>query len=234
MRSKSRSHSLSKSREREDSRRRSRSNRRRSYSRSRSRSRNRRSRSRDRYRRRDRTRSRSRSRDRRRRSPALRPWSPPAGVTRDAPEPSKVLGVFGLNSKTRENDLEDKFGKYGKTEKVIIIYNQRSNESRCYGFVYYENLEDATTARSELNGTILDGRKIRVDYSITQKAHNPTPGRYMGNVKRDRRDYRSSHRRYRRSRSISRSRRSISRSRSRSRSSRHRRRSRSGSIRRRR
>ena len=28
--------------------------------------------------------------------------------------------------------------------------------------------------------TVLDGRKIRVDYSITKRAHTPTPGMYMG------------------------------------------------------
>merc|ERR1712228_797490 len=39
---------------------------------------------------------------------------------------------------------------------------------------------DATEAREALNGTELDGRKIRVDYSITKRAHTPTPGMYMG------------------------------------------------------
>ena len=30
------------------------------------------------------------------------------------------------------------------------------------------------------NGMELDGRRIRVDYSITKRAHTPTPGMYMG------------------------------------------------------
>ncbi|KAK9395641.1 hypothetical protein NXF25_019002 [Crotalus adamanteus] len=30
------------------------------------------------------------------------------------------------------------------------------------------------------NGMELDGRRIRVDYSITKRAHTPTPGIYMG------------------------------------------------------
>lgn len=34
------------------------------------------------------------------------------------------------------------------------------------------------------------GRKIRVDYSLTKKAHSPTPGRYMGREKTMRRSYR--------------------------------------------
>ena len=35
-------------------------------------------------------------------------------------------------------------------------------------------------AKERCNGLELDGRKIRVDYSITKRAHTPTPGVYMG------------------------------------------------------
>ena len=31
-----------------------------------------------------------------------------------------------------------------------------------------------------MNGADLDGRKIRVDFSITKRPHTPTPGMYMG------------------------------------------------------
>lgn len=34
--------------------------------------------------------------------------------------------------------------------------------------------------KEETSGLELDGRRVRVDYSITQRAHTPTPGVYMG------------------------------------------------------
>ena len=40
--------------------------------------------------------------------------------------------------------------------------------------------DDATEAKNALNGTEMDDRKIRVDFSITKRAHTPTPGMYMG------------------------------------------------------
>ena len=40
--------------------------------------------------------------------------------------------------------------------------------------------EDAKAAKEECCGMDIDGRKIRVDYSITTRAHTPTPGVYMG------------------------------------------------------
>lgn len=45
------------------------------------------------------------------------------------------------------------------------------------------NLEDAAKCIEKLNGFLLDGRPIRVDYSATQRPHNPTPGQYMGERK---------------------------------------------------
>lgn len=35
-------------------------------------------------------------------------------------------------------------------------------------------------AKEQTNGVEVDGRRIRVDYSITKRAHTPTPGVYMG------------------------------------------------------
>lgn len=35
-------------------------------------------------------------------------------------------------------------------------------------------------AKECANGMELGGRRIRVDYSITKRAHTPTPGIYMG------------------------------------------------------
>lgn len=41
------------------------------------------------------------------------------------PTPSNVLGVFGLSIRTRERDLEEEFGRHGRVEKVVIVYDQR-------------------------------------------------------------------------------------------------------------
>lgn len=35
-------------------------------------------------------------------------------------------------------------------------------------------------AKDRCNGIEVDGRRIRVDYSITERAHTPTPGIYLG------------------------------------------------------
>merc|ERR1719268_775664 len=143
-------------------------------SRSRSRSRGRRSR----------TRSRSRSRGgyRGRREYSRSPMSDRRRHlgNREDPEPSKCLGVFGLSLYTSERELEQEFKKFGPLEKVQVVLDGHSGRSRGFAFIYYENVEDAAEARNAMSGADLDGRKIRVDFSITKRPHTPTPGMYMG------------------------------------------------------
>ncbi|KAG7096609.1 hypothetical protein E1B28_004026 [Marasmius oreades] len=106
-----------------------------------------------------------------------------------APNPSSVLGVFGLSIRTQERDLDDEFSRFGHVEKVTIVYDQRSDRSRGFGFIRMSTVEEATRCIQELNGIELNGRRIRVDFSVTDRPHQPTPGEYMGH----RRTHRDSH-----------------------------------------
>ncbi|GBE79131.1 Transformer-2 beta [Sparassis crispa] len=119
-----------------------------------------------------------------RRSPApRRPAHAPI-----APNPSNVLGVFGLSIRTTERDLDDEFSRFGRVEKVVIVYDQRSDRSRGFGFITMSTVDEASRCIKELNGVDLNGRRIRVDYSVTDRPHAPTPGEYMGHRRRRGRD----------------------------------------------
>ncbi|KAM9838678.1 transformer-2 protein homolog alpha isoform 3-T3 [Aulostomus maculatus] len=96
------------------------------------------------------------------------------------PDPSTCLGVFGLSLYTTERDLREVFSRYGPLAGVNVVYDQRTGRSRGFAFVYFERLEDSKEAMERANGMELDGRRIRVDYSITKRPHTPTPGIYMG------------------------------------------------------
>jgi len=72
------------------------------------------------------------------------------------------------------------FEKYGDVDSCQIVYDHATGRSRGFAFIYMMNVRDAEDAKEKLSGAELDGRRIRVDYSITQRAHTPTPGVYMG------------------------------------------------------
>lgn len=99
---------------------------------------------------------------------------------REDPEKSKCVGVFGLSLYTTERELDKEFGKFGPIEKTQVVLDGHSGRSRGFAFIYFETMDDASEARDALNGVEMDGRKIRVDFSITKRAHTPTPGMYMG------------------------------------------------------
>ncbi|KXN74025.1 RNA-binding domain-containing protein [Conidiobolus coronatus NRRL 28638] len=157
---------------------------RRSYSpRSRSRSRSRSPQYRERYR------SRSRSprrgfREERDRNARYSPQRPQRRNRNEPAPPSKVIGVFGLNLNTRERDLKELFSGYTTVTDISLVYDKKSDQSRGFAFVSFDSLEEATAAKERTNGMELHGRTIRVDYSLTQRAHSPTPGEYMGHRNR--------------------------------------------------
>ncbi|VDC06264.1 unnamed protein product [Peniophora sp. CBMAI 1063] len=115
--------------------------------------------------------------------PSPAPRRPPHAPTN--PNPTNVLGVFGLSIRTTERDLDDEFSRHGRVEQVTIVYDQRSDRSRGFGFIKMATVEDAERCIKELNGLDLNGRRIRVDFSVTDRPHNPTPGEYMGHRRRD-------------------------------------------------
>ncbi|XP_040821072.1 transformer-2 protein homolog alpha isoform X2 [Ochotona curzoniae] len=171
-------HSESHSQSRSKSRSRSRRHSHRRYTRSRSHSHSHRRRSRSRsytpeYRRR-RSRSHSPMSNRRRHT-----------GSRANPDPNTCLGVFGLSLYTTERDLREVFSRYGPLSGVNVVYDQRTGRSRGFAFVYFERIDDSKEAMERANGMELDGRRIRVDYSITKRAHTPTPGIYMGRPTQD-------------------------------------------------
>lgn len=62
----------------------------------------------------------------------------------------------------------------------VEFCSHQTKRPKGYCFVYFDSLEDAKAAKESCSGMEIDGRQIRVDYSITERAHTPTPGCYMG------------------------------------------------------
>jgi len=99
---------------------------------------------------------------------------------RESPPEGRCLGVFGLHVETNEKKLRHYFEEFGGLEDIQLVYDAKTGRSRGFAFIYFESVNSAKHAKEKLNGIEIDGRKIRVDFSLTQHAHAPTPGVYMG------------------------------------------------------
>lgn len=95
------------------------------------------------------------------------------------------MGVFNLHVKTTEREIRDVFDRFGLIEDIIMVKDAKTRGFRGYCFIYYDKQRDATEALNQCNGIELKERMIRVDYSLSEKPHQSTPGEYRGKRGRD-------------------------------------------------
>jgi len=76
------------------------------------------------------------------------------------------LRVANLAWETEDQAFKDFFSKFNPSE-AVIIRRKKTNRSRGYGFVNFDNENDMKAAL-ELNGTELDGREITIAVSTSK------------------------------------------------------------------
>ncbi|ORY81880.1 cold-inducible RNA-binding protein, partial [Protomyces lactucae-debilis] len=75
------------------------------------------------------------------------------------------LFVGGLSWGTVDAVLYDEFGKYGAIDEAIVVRDKMTGKSRGFGFVRFQEAEDAQRAKEATDGQSLDGRVVRVDFA---------------------------------------------------------------------
>jgi RNA recognition motif-containing protein len=71
--------------------------------------------------------------------------------------------VGNLSFQTTQADLRDVFANYGNVERVNVVTDRDSGQSRGFAFVEMTERADADNAISVLNGWELDGRALNVN-----------------------------------------------------------------------
>ncbi|XP_024356577.1 uncharacterized RNA-binding protein C25G10.01 isoform X2 [Physcomitrium patens] len=98
----------------------------------------------------------------------------------DINNPGNNLYVTGLSTRVNEKDLQEHFSREGKVLECRLVLDPRTRESRGFGFVTMEHLEDAERCIKYLNRSTLEGRMITVEKAKRKRARTPTPGEYLG------------------------------------------------------
>ncbi len=81
----------------------------------------------------------------------------------------KKLYVGNMSYETTEETLRALFASVGGVESVSIITDHMSGRSKGFGFLEMTTEEEAQVAISQLNGTILDDRRINVAEARPQR-----------------------------------------------------------------
>ena len=73
------------------------------------------------------------------------------------------LYVGNLSFQATSESLRDAFASYGEVTEVHIVQDRETGQSRGFAFVTMGNGDAAQKAISSMNGTVLDGRPLRVN-----------------------------------------------------------------------
>lgn len=91
----------------------------------------------------------------------------------DIKAPENVLFIAKLNPVTQDADLELLFSRFGHIRSCEIIRDYKTGDSLQYGFLEFESEKDCEAAFFKMQGVLVDGRRIHVDFSQSvSKAFN--------------------------------------------------------------
>ena len=79
------------------------------------------------------------------------------------------LFVGNLNWETKDEGLREVFEPFGEIVEAKVISDRNTGRSRGFGFVTFEDDNDAQKAMEELDGKELDGRSLRVNEAQDKK-----------------------------------------------------------------
>jgi cold-inducible RNA-binding protein len=76
---------------------------------------------------------------------------------------SKKLFVGGLSWDTTDASLNQAFESFGEITEAKVITDRETGRSRGFGFVTFADSDAAQNAISEMDGTSIDGRSVKVN-----------------------------------------------------------------------
>jgi len=80
--------------------------------------------------------------------------------------------VGNLAGSTTEETLRDLFLPFGTVLDTILVRDRDSGTLRGFAFVQMESGEEAAKAVAALNGTVLEGRSLRINLARPKAAAN--------------------------------------------------------------
>ena len=84
--------------------------------------------------------------------------------------------VGNLSYNTNDDSLRDAFESFGSVTDAKVILDRESGKSRGFGFVEFENSDEADKAIADMDGQDLDGRSLTVNVAQERKPRDDGGG----------------------------------------------------------
>ena len=93
---------------------------------------------------------------------------------------TKRLFIGGLSWDTNEDGLRSAFEQFGEISDLQIISDRDTGRSRGFGFITFEDPGHGEQAINQMDGTMLDGRTIKVNEARERQARGGGGGGFGG------------------------------------------------------
>jgi len=90
-------------------------------------------------------------------------------ITKNNKQKGKTVYIGNLSYKRNETGIRVLFSKFGKIKAIDIVKETGTEKSKGYGFVKMEHSRDALLAIESLNGSVVDGRTLKVSEASETK-----------------------------------------------------------------
>jgi len=101
-----------------------------------------------------------------------------------------AIRVSNISSAATQEDLQQLFEKFGRISRIHLGRDRRTNESRGFAFINYQNREDAQKSIDTMNGYGYDHLILSVEWSENRKKENETnadgkPSGFQSRIRRN-------------------------------------------------
>jgi len=94
---------------------------------------------------------------------------------------SKKIYVGNLSFDTNDDQLNKIFTPFGQVSSSRVIMDKYTGQSRGFGFVEMDNVEEANKAIADLNGKSVEGRTLKISEATPREDKPRGSGGYGQN-----------------------------------------------------
>lgn len=97
-------------------------------------------------------------------------------------EPSDTLFLGNLSFEVGQEAVTEAFAPHGTVLGIRLPTDRETGQPKGFGYVTFSSVAEATAALEAMNGSYIEGRPIRLDYSSPrpQNSDSPAGGRGRG------------------------------------------------------